>query len=131
MTQAKTSRSGHPPDHPLACKAALSGRILLAYRELDAALGLTTMAVSTLAEGRRGPNIRHRLLGLLGQAVQDRLASHENVNDAEPLAHDRVTHGIVSREDSDRPAASTSAKGRFEAEWLATEANLDPTRTTS
>jgi hypothetical protein len=37
---------------------------LLAYRELDDALDLTTMATSTL-EGRRGRNIRHRLLGLL------------------------------------------------------------------
>jgi hypothetical protein len=27
MPQAKTSRSGHPLDHALACKAALSGRI--------------------------------------------------------------------------------------------------------
>src|SRR3954466_1316795 len=40
---------------------------LLAYRELDDALGLTVMGVSTLAEGRRGKNIRHRLLGLLRQ----------------------------------------------------------------
>ena len=38
---------------------------LLAYRELDDALGLTTTATSVLAEGRRG----HRLLGLLRQAV--------------------------------------------------------------
>src|SRR3954454_6338015 len=38
---------------------------LLAYRELDEALGLTAMGVSALAEGRRGQNIRHRLLGLL------------------------------------------------------------------
>ena len=38
---------------------------LLAYRELDDALGLTAMAASALAEGRRGKNTRHRLLGLL------------------------------------------------------------------
>ena len=38
---------------------------LLAYRELDDALSLTTMANSALAEGRRRKNIRHRLLGLL------------------------------------------------------------------
>src|SRR5688572_8427250 len=38
---------------------------LLAYRELDDALGLTAVAASALAEGRRGKNIRHRLLGLL------------------------------------------------------------------
>jgi hypothetical protein len=47
---------------------------LLACRELDDALGLTTMGVPALAEGRRGRNIRHRLLGLLRQAVDGRLA---------------------------------------------------------
>src|SRR3954467_15028710 len=42
---------------------------LLAYRELDDALGLTAVAALALTEGRRGKNIRHRLLGLLRQAV--------------------------------------------------------------
>ena len=36
---------------------------LLAYRELDDALGLTAMAASALSEGRRGRNIRHHLCG--------------------------------------------------------------------
>src|SRR5687768_13823626 len=97
---------------------------LLAYRELDAALGLTTIAVSTLAEGRRGPNIRHRLLGLLRQAVYSRLAGYEDVNDAERLARDPAMRAIVGREGLDQPAASGSEIGRFETEWLATEANL-------
>ncbi len=38
---------------------------LLAYRELDDTVGLTAIAALRLAEGRRGKNIRHRLLGLL------------------------------------------------------------------
>src|SRR3712207_6896852 len=97
---------------------------LLAYRELDDALGLTTMAVSALAEGRRGKNIRHRLLGLLRQAVYGRLAGYEDVNDAERLARDPAMRAIVGREGMDRPAASSSETGRFETEWLATEANL-------
>ena len=42
---------------------------LLAYRELDDALNLTAVAASALMEGRRGTNIRHRLLGLLRQAI--------------------------------------------------------------
>ena len=50
---------------------------LLAYRELDNVFGLTAMAASTLAEGRRGKNIRHRLLGLLRQAVYGRLAGYD------------------------------------------------------
>ena len=97
---------------------------LLAYRELDDALDLTTIAVSALAEGRRGTNIRHRLLGLLRQAVYGRLAGYEDVNDAERLARDPAMRAIVGREGIDRPAASTSEMGRFETEWLATEANL-------
>ncbi len=35
---------------------------LLAYRELDDALDLTAVAAAALMEGRRGTNIRHRLL---------------------------------------------------------------------
>ena len=97
---------------------------LLAYRELDDALGLTTMAAATLAEGRRGTNIRHRLLGLLRQAIYGRLAGYEDVNDAARLAHDPAMRAIVGREGLARPAASTSQMGRFETEWLAADANL-------
>jgi hypothetical protein len=97
---------------------------LLAYRELDDALGLTATAASTLSEGRRGKNIRHRLLGLLRQAVYGRLAGYEDVNDAERLARDPAMRAIVGREGLDRPAASTSEMGRLETEWLATGANL-------
>src|SRR5918995_7273224 len=97
---------------------------LLAYRELDDALDLTTMGVLALAEGRRGKNTRHRLLGLLRQAVYGRLAGYEDVNDADRLARDPAMRAIVGREGLDRPAASTSQMGRFETEWLATEANL-------
>jgi Transposase DDE domain group 1 len=98
---------------------------LLAYRELDDALALTATAASTLAEGRRGKNIRHRLLGLLRQAIYGRLAGYEDVNDAVRLARDPAMRAIVGREGLDRPAASTSQMGRFETEWLAAEANLD------
>src|SRR3954447_19784006 len=97
---------------------------LLAYRELDNVFDLTAMAASTLGEGRRGKNIRHRLLGLLRQAVYGRLPRYEDVNDAERLARDPVMCAIVGREGMDRPAASTSQMGRFETEWLASKANL-------
>ena len=97
---------------------------LLAYRELDDALGLTATAASTLAEGRRGKNIQHRLLGLLRQAVYGRLAGYEDVNDAERLARDPAMRAIVGREGVDRLAASTSEMGRFETEWLASDTNL-------
>ena len=97
---------------------------LLAYRELDDTFGLTTMAALRLAEGRRRKNIRHRLFGLLRQAVYGRLAGYEDVNDAERLARDPVMRAIVGREGMHRPATSTSQMGRFETEWLASEANL-------
>jgi hypothetical protein len=97
---------------------------LLAYRELDDALDLTAVAASALMEGRHGTNIRHRLLGLLRQAIYGRLAGYEDVNDAARLARDPAMRAIVGREGMDRPAASSSEMGRFETEWLPSEANL-------
>ena len=61
---------------------------LLAYRELDDALGLSTMAGETLADARTGKNERHALVGLLRQSVFGRLAGYEDVNDAERLRDD-------------------------------------------
>jgi hypothetical protein len=58
---------------------------LLAYRELDDALGLTEMAGETLADARTGRNGRYALVGLLRQSVFGRLAGYEDVNDAERL----------------------------------------------
>src|SRR4051812_36087042 len=63
------------------------------------------MATSTLAEGRRGKNIRHRLLGLLRQAVYGRLAGYEDINDAERLSRDPLVRAIVSPEGMDRPGS--------------------------
>ena len=57
---------------------------LLAYRELDDALGLTTVAGEMLADARTGTNGRHALVGLFRQSVFGRLAGYEDVNDAEP-----------------------------------------------
>jgi len=97
---------------------------LLAYGELDDAVGLIDTAVAALSDGRRGRNIRHRLAALLRQSVLGRLAGYEDVNDAERLARDPAMRAIVGREGLDRLAASSSQMGRFETEWLASEANL-------
>jgi Transposase DDE domain group 1 len=97
---------------------------LLAYRELDDALGLTDIAISKLLDGRRGKNTRHKLGGLFRQSVFGRLAGYEDVNDAERLARDPAMRAIVGREGLDRLAACSSQMGRFETEWLATDANL-------
>jgi hypothetical protein len=56
---------------------------LLAYRELDGALGLTGMAPATLEDSRLGSNKQHQLVPLLRQSVYSRLAGYEDVNDAE------------------------------------------------
>ena len=97
---------------------------LLAYRELDDAIGLTELAAAMLGDSRRGKNIRHRLPGLTRQSIFGRLAGYQDVNDAERLAHDPVMRTLVDRNGLDRKAASSSQMGRFETEWLATEANL-------
>src|SRR5262249_47714064 len=49
---------------------------LLAYRELDDALGLTALAGEMVADARTGKNGRHALVGLLRQSVFGRLAGY-------------------------------------------------------
>jgi len=71
---------------------------LLAYRELDAALGLTDLAGAVLAECRRGKNTRHLLTGLLRQSVYARLAGYEEINDADRLAHEAAMRAVPQRQ---------------------------------
>src|SRR5450755_4307081 len=97
---------------------------LLAYRELDDALGLTAMASETLADARTGKNGRHALAGLFRQSVFGRLAGYEDVNDAERLRHDPAMRWIVGGKAVQGCAASASQRGRFEAKWLATDTTL-------
>ncbi len=70
---------------------------LLAYRELDDALGLSAMAGDALSEARTGKNGRHALVGMLWQSVFGRLAGYEDVNDAQRLRHDPAMRWIVGR----------------------------------
>jgi hypothetical protein len=98
---------------------------LLAYRELDGALELTDVPITKLLDGRRGKNTRYKLSGLFRQSVFGRLAGYEDVNDAGRLAQDPAMRAIVGRDGFDRAAASSSQMGRFETEWLASDANLE------
>ena len=97
---------------------------LLAYRELDDALGLTTMAGDILADARTGKNGRHALVGMLRQSVFVRLAGYEGVNHAERLRHDPAMRWIVGGKAALGAAASPSQMGRFETRWLTAAKNL-------
>jgi hypothetical protein len=97
---------------------------LLAYRELDDALGLSVMAGGALADSRTGRNGRHALVGLLRQSVFGRLAGYEDVNDAEGLRHDPAMRWIVGGKAAMSAAASPSQMGRFETRWLTAQKNL-------
>lgn len=97
---------------------------LLAYRELDDALGLSGMASEVLADARTGKNGRHGLVGMFRQSVFGRLAGYEDVNDAERLRHDPAMRWVVGGRAAISGAASPSQIGRFETRWLATEKNL-------
>jgi hypothetical protein len=68
---------------------------LLAYRELDDAIGLTVTASNVLADARTGKNGRHSLAGLFRQSVFGRVAGYEDVNDAKRLRRDPTMRWIV------------------------------------
>jgi len=99
---------------------------LLAYRELDEALGLTKRSAERLQDSRLGQNKQHGLLSLLRQSIYSRLAGYEDVNDAERLCVDPAMRHVVGGRASqpEKQAASTSEVGRFETETLSTKSNL-------
>src|ERR1017187_7232145 len=97
---------------------------LLAYRELDDALGLTPAAADLLADARTGRNGRHGLVGMLRQSVFGRLAGYEDVNDALRLRHDPAMRWIIGGKATKGSGASPSQMGRFETNWLALPENL-------
>ena len=97
---------------------------LLAYRDLDDALGLTALASDAICDNRSGRNGWHGLIGLLRQSVYGRLAGYEDVNDADRLGRDPAMRWIVGGKAVERGGASTSQMGRFETELLATNDNL-------
>ena len=55
---------------------------LLAYRELDEALGLTSAIDSELRDNRTGKNTRHSIAASLRQSIYSRLAGYDDTNPA-------------------------------------------------
>ena len=97
---------------------------LLAFRELDDALGLTQLAGEALVDTRTGQNTRHGLIAQLRQAVYSRLAGYDDTNDAEQLCNDPAMRYVVGDRARSSTAASTSQMGRFETDLLTEGGNL-------
>ena len=97
---------------------------LLAYRDLDDALGLFDSVSANFQDNRTGRNIQHAMPTLLRQSVYSRLAGYEDVNDAERLSVDPVMRAITGKKDNGKQAASTNTIGRFETDILTQQENL-------
>ena len=98
---------------------------LLAYRELDDALGLTSAVDPELRDIRTGKNMQHGLTALLRQSIYSRLAGYEDTNDAERLALDPAMRHVAGGRAVKRSAASTSIMSRFKTEMLTQPKNLE------
>jgi hypothetical protein len=95
---------------------------LLAYRELDEALGLFELTSAVMNDRRTGRNIQHDITNLLRQSVYSRLAGYEDVNDAQRLSVDPVMRAITGKK---KNAASINTIGRFETEILTHRENIE------
>ncbi len=97
---------------------------LLAYRDLDDALGLFDSVSTVFNDKRTGRNIQHAMPTLLRQSIYSRLAGYEDVNDAERLSVDPVMRAITGKKDKGKQAARANTMGRFETEILTQQENL-------
>jgi hypothetical protein len=97
---------------------------LLAYRELDDALGLSEGAGGLFQDSRTGKNGRHGMVGQFRQSVFGRLGGYDDVNDADRLGRDPAMRWIVGGRAIERQAASATQMGRFETEHLAGDENF-------
>jgi hypothetical protein len=86
---------------------------LLAHRELDEVLYLTSVSDSELRDIRTGKNTQRGLTALLRQSIYSRLAGYDDTNDAECLAADPAMRHVAGGRAIERSAASTSVMSRF------------------
>ena len=97
---------------------------LLAYRDLDHALGLFDSVSASFIDKRTGRNIQHAMPTLMRQSVYSRLAGYDDVNDAELLSVDPIMRAITGKKDNGKQAASANTMGRFETDILTQQENL-------
>src|SRR5262249_39008278 len=97
---------------------------LLAYCELDDALGLTEMAGETLADARPGREGRPAVGGVLWAWRFVRRGGIVGVEERERRRHDPAMRWIVGGKAAQSSAASPSQMGRFETQWLAAPQNF-------
>ena len=97
---------------------------LLAYRDLDEALGLFDAVSKILTDRRTGRNVPHRIENFLRQTGYSRLAGYKDVNDAVRMSKDPVMRAITGKKNVKKNAASTNTMGRFETEMLSMRDNL-------
>ncbi len=97
---------------------------LLAFRDLDEALGLTEIAAEFFTDTRTGRNARHGMVGQLRQSVYNRLPGYEDTNVAEQLCNNPAMCCLVGGGAARHPAASTSQMGQFETDVLTQRENL-------
>ena len=97
---------------------------LLAYRDLDHALGLFNSVSASFIDKRTGRNIQHAMPTLMRQSVLSRLAGYDDVNVAELLSVDPVMLAITGIKDNGKQTASANTMGRFETDILTQRENL-------
>ena len=94
---------------------------LLAYRELDDALGLTEVAGTIFQDSRTGKNGWHGMTGQFRQSVFGRLGGYEDVNDADRLGRDPAMRWIVGGKAVERQAPDGAVRDGASA----TDANIE------
>ncbi len=97
---------------------------LLAYRELDEAMGLFNSASTVISNKRTGRNIQHDMTNLLRLSIYSRLAGYEDLNDAQRLSLDPVMRAVTGKKKR-KNAGSINTIGRFETEILLLQKNLE------
>ena len=95
---------------------------LLAYRDLDEALGLFDSVPSVV---HCGPGVTSSTISRACCASRySRLAGYEDVNDAHRLSVDPTMRRITGKKVNDKKAASANPVGRFETRMLSVKDNL-------